>query len=254
MPDCIDCAWRDGTTCTAYPKEWVDKPVNHLRACVVAICEQYCSLITPESRVLEIGCGTWSPIQNHCQKIGAHWEGIDIAHEYYDKPTIATRVESVEDLSFSDREFDFVIGNQSLEHWDEYGCRPAVGLWQCFRVCKVGGSVFMNVPIHFHGDRMFVEGDYDAIERTFAPFSDEVELITWRRHSHPLPPVDLLPGYAYEGERSTYNLDIRAKRAATQPPRPSGYHIRWRPYRELRLHPFRFHLWRIKQRLFPSQP
>ena len=70
MPDCKDCEWLTDEKCRAYLAEWLVLPVNSVRACVVAISEEYCRLIQPGMRVLEIGCGTWSPIQEHCQKLG----------------------------------------------------------------------------------------------------------------------------------------------------------------------------------------
>jgi len=228
---------------------WDVTPVNQVRACVVAISEEYCELITEGTRVLEVGCGTWSPIREHCQRVGAKWDGIDASEYYYGKPTIATRIESVEKLSFSDKTFDMVIGNQTLEHWNEFGCRLELGLWQCFRVCKVGGLVLMNVPIHFHGSRIFVEGELEAIKNLFQPFSLEVKMSAWRRNSYPLEPVDLLPGYKYEGERGTYTLDIRAVRKLELPITSSGYLFRWRPIREILDHKFAFLIWKIQMRL-----
>jgi SAM-dependent methyltransferase len=249
MPDCATCRWFDGAKCTAFPPDWPMSPVNRARACVVAIGEEYNALITRGKRVLEIGCGTWSPTKEHCERVGADWDGIDISPTYYGKPTIATRIESVEDLSFPDETFDVVLGNQTLEHWNEFGCRPEVGLWQCFRVCKPGGLVCMNVPIHFHGSRMFVEGDMSAIEGLFRPFVSGIEFLTWGRDRSPLEPVDLIPGYPYPGERTTYVLDIRATRAAKLPPRPTGYNVRWRPLREVMDHRPGFLMWKIRNKI-----
>jgi SAM-dependent methyltransferase len=244
MPECAHCRKFDGATCTAKPAEWPDVPVNRIRACVAAICEEYCELITPEAKVLEIGCGTWSPIREHCSKIGAHWDGIDVSRFYYDTPIIATRIESVEDLSFPTCTFDLVIGNQTLEHWTEFGCRPERGLWQCFRVTKTGGSVLLNVPIHFHGARMFVQGDFDAISKLFEPFSYEVQFISWRRKSHPLPPANLIPQY-----QPSYNLDIRAVRNKELPPEPRPFRNRWRPVREFLDHSLPYLAWKAKEKM-----
>ena len=71
MPDCNACAYLAGSTCTALPKEWPVIPVNLVRACVIAICQEYSRLIATGMRVLEIGCGTWSPIRQHCRQFGS---------------------------------------------------------------------------------------------------------------------------------------------------------------------------------------
>jgi len=159
MPDCADCKQlEDGARCGALPGDWPDRPVSRLRACCVALMAEYCDLISEGTRVLGIGCGTWSVIRDYCQRIGATWEGVDVAVRYLGKPTIATRIESVEFLTVPDGAYDLVIGTQTLEHWEENGVRPAVGLWECFRACRPGGLVCMNVPIGLHGSRPFVEG------------------------------------------------------------------------------------------------
>ena len=244
MPDCKDCEWLTDEKCRAYLAEWMVLPVNSVRACVVAISEEYCRLIQPGMRVLEIGCGTWSPIQEHCKKLGVAWEGIDASDTYFGEKTIATRIESVEALSFDDASFDLVIGNQTLEHWNEFGCKPEAGIWQCFRVCKVGGRVFMNVPIHLHGSRIFVEGDMPAIDGLFRPYSSDVQMNPWRKRSAPLPAVNLLEGYEHSGDPVTYSLDVRATRKAGLPPRPSGYTIHARAWRELMDHRWGYLLWK----------
>ncbi|MDQ4145441.1 MAG: class I SAM-dependent methyltransferase [Actinomycetota bacterium] len=200
-------------------------------------------MIQPNSTVLEIGCGSWSPIREHCLSVGASWSGVDVAG------SLATRIESVENLSFADETFDFVVGNQTLEHWNEFGCRMDVGLWQCFRVCKPGGLVLMNVPIRFHGSRIFVEGDLDSIRDLFAPYATDVELIPWRRNSEPLPPVDLLTGYRRLAASASYQLDIRATRAGQLPRRPRSYVLRSRMARELLDHPLPFLVWKLRSKI-----
>lgn len=246
--DCLNCRFLASRSCLALPADWPPIQVNQLRACVVAIVSEYCDLIKPEHRVLEIGCGTWSPIRDYCLMIGAVWDGVDVQSTYYGKPTIATRIESVEALSFADESFDFVIGNQTLEHWEEFGCRPELGLWQCFRCCKPGGWVLLNVPIGFHGSRMFVECNLGAIHNLFRKFAAEVMLISRRRESTPLPRIDLLQGYRHSPGGS-YNLDIRCKRGPDLPKRPFAYFFRSRVMRELLGHRPDYHFYRLRGRI-----
>lgn len=250
MPDCLDCSWREDATCRALPDSWSDIPVNLVRACTVAISHEYCSLIAPNTKVLEVGCGTWSPIRDQCLRIGASWEGVDATEYANGVRSLATRIESVEDISFPDETFDLVLGNQTLEHWNEFGCRPERGLWQCFRVCKVGGIVAMNFPIGFHGARIFVEGDLSSIRNLFEPFSSEISMTSWRKNSFPLPHVNLLQGFKHvPGDTTTYQLDVRAVRNEGLSPPPKAYRVRWRPVREVLDHRPTFVFWKARTKL-----
>jgi len=152
--------------------------------------------------------------------VGARYEGIDTQASYYDRPTVATRIENLRDLSFPDASFDVVVGNQTMEHWAEYGCPLDYGLWQCFRVCKPGGLVLLNVPIHFHGTRDFLLGDLPRIRERFTKFSTDVRLESWRSPSAPLEPY--LPHADYPKLRSTaaYVLAIEAVANRPLPPKP----------------------------------
>jgi SAM-dependent methyltransferase len=176
----------------------------------VPIAESYCELIKPGMRVLEIGCGSWSRIKDRCDEVGAHYDGVDVIDEYYGKKTVATRLENVAALSFDDDSFDLVIGNQTLEHWAEYGCRTDWGLQQCFRVMKPGGSLLMNVPMYFHGVTPFLMGKTDEIRAMIAPFSSTAELIHWGAETAPLKPHFSHPKYAPLKDKVAHILDIRA--------------------------------------------
>lgn len=179
---------------------------------MLPIVEGYCDMIKAGMKVLEIGCGVWHPIKDRCEIVGAQYESIDIQEYYFGEKTHATRIENLADLSFEDEMFDMVIGNQSMEHWPQFGCRLQWGLYQCFRVCKPNGLVLMNVPIHFHGVSIFILGRLDELNKLFAPFSSIVKFINWGKPSNPLP--DCIPNPRYWRLRGmpAYNLDIQAKK------------------------------------------
>lgn len=216
MPACKQCIWRKDASCTAYERAKTDLqreiPPPPSGACAIAIVDSYLELIKPGMKVLEIGCGTWSAIRNHCEKVGAAYEGLDVQAEYYGIPCIATRLENLADLSFADDTFDLVIGNQTMEHWGEHGCTPAWGLYQCFRVTKPGGSVLLNVPIHFHGTKDFLLGNLAGIKNLFNKFSDNVVMESWGTPTDPIAPYFPHPKFKALKDKPAYVLDIRAVR------------------------------------------
>jgi SAM-dependent methyltransferase len=184
---------------------------------MLPIVDGYLERIERGTRVLDIGCGTWDRIRRHCEKVGAVYEGIDVLAEYFGKPTVATRLENLAELSFDDESFDLVVGNQTMEHWAEYGCSLRWGLHQAFRVCRRGGLVGLNVPIHFHGTRSFMLGRLDRIASAFAEFSADVRMTRWGAPSDPLPPCTPYPGYRRLASRPAYVLDIVARKDRDAP-------------------------------------
>jgi len=253
MTQCSDCRMLVDNQCSAYTKakEVLGReiPPPPLGACMIPIVEDYLSLIQPGMRVLDIGCGTWSTIKTHCEKVGATYEGIDIDEEYFGIKTIATRLENLAELSFPDEIFDFVIGNQTMEHWEEYGCSLDWGLYQCFRVCKPQGRVLMNVPIYFHGTKTFMLGDLDKIKDVFNPFSSQVSFHPWGNPSYPLPGLLPYPGYWVLRDKPAYVLDIHAIKDR---PLTKGYNnnkaLSGR-LSQLRNYPFSYNIYRVLRKL-----
>lgn len=200
--------------CAAHARaaEEYDRPIPPppIGACTLAIVESYRQLIKPGMRVLEIGCGTWPLFKSITESAGASYEGIDAQPQYFGKPTIATRIENLERLSFPSETFDLVIGNQTIEHWAEFGCDTKMGLYQCFRVCRQGGMVIMNAPIHFHGSAPFLLGNTFLIQKLFQRYSNSVTIESWGKDSDPIPPFYTYQQYRALANRSAYIIDIRA--------------------------------------------
>ncbi len=223
MPACSECRNLVDNECASFKvaEEVLGRimPPPPVGGCAIPIVEDYLLMIKPGMRVLEVGCGAWGMIREHCEKIGAYFDGIDTFTEYFGKKSVATRFENLAELSFSDEYFDIVIGNQTMEHWAENGCTLEWGLYQCFRVCKTGGLVVMNVPIHYHGTEIFLLGKLDKIENLFKPFSNTVKLQTWGSPANPIPEYFPYPGYDLLKGKGAYNLDIHA---CKNMPLPSG--------------------------------
>lgn len=125
--------------------------------------------------LLEIGCGTHSLL-----KQGMHppqvWEGIDVAAtDRKGTPSIATRIASVQAIPWPTGTFDYVVSNQSVEHWHEYGVQIAEGLSEIRRVLKPSGIAVINFPVHLHGHRLFVQGTFTELDRIIASAGFRVE-------------------------------------------------------------------------------
>lgn len=224
MSKCSECRMLVANECSIYAtaKEILGReiPPPPLGSCVIPIVENYLHLITKGMRVLDVGCGSWGLIKAYCQSVGADYEAIDTESEYFNKKTVATRIENLAELSFPDEYFDLVIGNQTMEHWGEYGCTLDWGLYQCFRVCKQDGKVLINVPIHFHGTQTFMLGQLEKIKNLFAPFSGQVTFHKWGYPSEPIPSLLPYPGYWVLRNKPAYVLDIQAVKDRKL---PSGY-------------------------------
>lgn len=253
MTKCIDCRKLVNNHCVAY--EQVQQslgrnfPPYPLGACIIPIVENYLSYIKNGMRVLDVGCGSWDLIKNHCQYVGADYEGIDVRENYFGKKVVATRIENLANLSFPDNYFDFIIGNQTMEHWLEYGCTVKWGLYQCFRVLKFNGRLLLNVPIHFHGTRHFMLGNVEVLRKYYAPFSSKVGFNVWGKPSYPLLEIMPWPGYWTLRYSSAYILDIQAEKNLPLPKRYSNFGAFNGKLAQLIHYPFSFNLYRVLRKM-----
>jgi len=115
----------------------------------------------PPASVLEIGCGARSAIREGLSQ-QARWEGIDVQETYYGQPSPATRIASVSSIPFPDESFDYVVADQSIEHWYEFGVGLRTGLLEVARVLRLGGTAHLNAPMAFHGHPLFRRADLDG--------------------------------------------------------------------------------------------
>jgi SAM-dependent methyltransferase len=243
----------EGTVCKAaeLARAELNRPLPPapLGSCMLPIVENYLTKIEPGMRVLDIGCGSWSRIKRHCDSVGAHYEGVDVSQSYFGVPTVATRLENLADLSCPENSFDLVISNQSMEHWGEFGCSLRWGLYQCFRVCKLGGRLCLNVPIYFHGTSDFMLGRLNRILDQCWHFTDDVRFERWGQPSGEIPPVYPFPGYWRQHNRPAYILDIQMRKtrpnSSQEKPRfmPSGR------FAQILNYPVSFNIYRVLKKL-----
>ncbi len=218
MPDCFKCLYLNVelSECSiSHP------PKRALRSCLKAINTKYVEMIQKNDKVLELGCGSWSPIYEYCKSSGIEWHGIDILKEYMGKPTIASKIGSVENIPYNEATFDFVIGNQTMEHWEENNVHLQKGLSEVFRVLKPGGKMLMNVPIHYHGGPEFIKGDLRKHKNYLNNFCDKIEFETWRKYPAPLPEnlyLQSLFWFSSLRKSNAYILDIVAEKMGNKVP------------------------------------
>ncbi len=149
-----------------YPSSIIDEGESMLANSVTAANFDLIRRLKANENILEIGCGIASYIKDNVSDTS--WEGIDV-YKKNNKgvPTIATKIASVEHMPYINESFDYVISNQSIEHWHEYHVSINIALDEIIRVLKVGGKALINFPIHLHGQKEFVMGDFLFINNIF---------------------------------------------------------------------------------------
>ena len=119
--------------------------------------------MTPKQCVLEIGCGRKSFLLDNLPT-EVIWDGIDLFDvDDLGRQSIATRLGSVHAIPFENEKFEWILANQSMEHWFEFGVGLSEAIQEIGRVLKIGGHALLNFPIHLHGHPYFVTGNLDAI-------------------------------------------------------------------------------------------
>ena len=218
MPACRNCHKFDAKLelCTA-----VSEDTSPLRACLKALLEKECAQV--RGHVLEIGCGNWDFARQLLEENGCEWLCLDPALiDKKGRRSIATHQGVVSSLPFPDDFFDYVLGNQTMEHWREYHTSYFDALNEIYRVLKPGCILSLNVPIHLHGDKIFIQGDKKAILELFSnSLWTDVSYESWRKDYEPLKaykgwtlcgyPDTMIAG-STQSKPSSWLMQIRARK------------------------------------------
>src|SRR3990172_1594068 len=185
MPSCKECHKYDPINRICSVTEG-----SPIRKCVIALLEKELNNLKDNSKVLEIGCGAWSYSKKIIESKGCQWFGVDpIDENEHGNKAIASHKGSVDKLPFEDDYFDYILGNQTIEHWHEWNVSFEAGLREIYRVLKPTGTLSMNYPIHLHGHMIFVKGDITSILNLFDKKHWEfIEREEWRKDYEPLEP------------------------------------------------------------------
>jgi ubiquinone/menaquinone biosynthesis C-methylase UbiE len=166
--------------------------MSPIRKCQHAICEKHLSKLH-NINILEVGCGEKRKgyfVKEMVEGHNCKWTGIDI-----NSTDLTSFVCSVEKMPFNDFTFDCVIGNQTIEHWDNID----TSLQEIYRVMKKGGFLYLTAPIHLHGRIEFIEGNFEEIEENFTRNNFHIFCCeTWRK--------DYVPLYKYFPDTAKKNI------------------------------------------------
>jgi len=184
------------SSCTSYDPEKKVCSINFgtpLRKCVVSSIEAH-FYDCKNKDVLEIGFGRFKLAQNLIKRSGGTWTGVEPKRPKSQVPTIGKGGYGLaSDIPFPDQTFDKVFGVQSAEHWGQKaggGFSPSSYpecITEIHRVLKPRGTLYLDAPVHFHGNEMFIMGDIEKIRALFPDDQwENVQIEKWREDYEPL--------------------------------------------------------------------
>lgn len=159
----VHCWSHDLIDLADFPSELMKKDESVLANSVNVANYRFLQELKQSHKVLEVGCGCSSFLKDNMVN-PRNWFGIDVYdYDNRGRKCIATHKASVHNTPFSEDTFDFVVSNQSIEHWTEYGVSLEAGFCEIWRILKVEGRAYFNFPFYLHGDPIFVRGELDKI-------------------------------------------------------------------------------------------
>ena len=164
-----------------------------LRKCVVSSIEAH-FFNCKDKDVIEIGFGRFKLAKNLIKRSGGTWTGVEPRRPKNETPVIGKGgYGRATHIPFPDHTFDMAFAVQSLEHWGQKagGVHEPSSYPECIaeisRVLKPGGTVYLDAPVHFHGNEMFIMGDIKKIKTLFPEDQwKNVVIEKWREDHMPL--------------------------------------------------------------------
>jgi len=164
-----------------------------LRKCVVSSIEAH-FYDCKGMNVLEIGFGRFKLAKKLIQRSGGTWTGVEPRRPRNQTPVIGKGgYGHATNVQFPDQTFDKVFAIQSVEHWGQKagGVREPSSYPECIaeirRVLRPGGTVYLDAPVHFHGNEIFIMGDLGEVKSLFPEGQwKNLQIEKWREDYSPL--------------------------------------------------------------------
>ena len=135
--------------------------------------------LSPQKKVLEIGCGTSLFTEKIYNWSKANITAIDISEALLEKARkkltgVTFMQENAMNMSFEDNSFDTVLGSSILHHLD-----VELAMKEIFRVLKKDGSIVFAEP-NMINPQIFIQKNVPFIKRWMGDTPDEIAFVRWK--------------------------------------------------------------------------